>query len=110
LNGVGRHGFSSRKRFTQRGAVSAPACIDGIAPNLPVSIIKINYCRKKKRHYSARFLVSPEDTAFQEPWKPGMASTELPKLAGKNAMDGFRRFLKYNTFGAFFGCGGLKAR
>jgi hypothetical protein len=32
-----------------------------------------------------------------------MASTELPRLAGKNAMDGFMRFLKRNTFWAFFG-------
>jgi len=29
-----------------------------------------------------------------------MASTELPRLAGKNDMDGLMRFLKYHAFAA----------
>jgi hypothetical protein len=37
---------------------------------------------------------------FLEPWKLGMASTELPRLAGKNDMDGLMRFLKYHAFAA----------
>lgn len=40
-------------------------------------------CNSSNR--SAQVLSSPEGIAFQEPWKPGMASSELPRFAGKNS-------------------------
>jgi hypothetical protein len=46
-------------------------------------------------NYPALCVGSPEGIAFQEPWKPGMASG--------SSMDGFMRFLKCDTFWAFFG-------
>jgi hypothetical protein len=55
---------------------------------------------KNSGNHSAHFRQSPKGVVFQEPWKPGMASTELPRLAGKNSRDGFRRFLKHHAFGA----------
>jgi hypothetical protein len=39
---------------------------------------------------------------FQEPWKPRMAATELPRLADKNAMDRFACFLRHHALRAFF--------